>query len=100
MKDSPDFISEQSFKEAFKLYYPNLCFFAYQLLGDQDVAKDVVQDAYVSYWNQIRNIQDNEKVIKAYLFNSVKFIACNRIRHEKVVRRHYDTVFTRHTLRS
>lgn len=86
-----NFSKEQSFKEAFTLHYRVLCYFAYRLVHDHDVAKDIVQDAYVAYWNQIHEIQSDEKVIKAYLYNAVKFISCKRIRHEKVVQRYSDS---------
>lgn len=74
-----------SFQDIFDSYYKSLCFFSYQILGDKDLAEDVTQDAFLNYWKQRESLSQNEKVIKSYLYSSVKFISLNHIRHKKVV---------------
>lgn len=80
--------NDQAFKKAFESYYRNLCFFAFQLLQDKALAEDVVQDAFVAFWNQKDNVIDHEKAIRSYLYSTVKFISLNTIRHQKVVGQH------------
>lgn len=75
------------FRKVYESHYRNLCFFAYQLLGDREIAKDVVQDSFVAYWNQKGTISNNEKIVKSYLYSTVKFISLNNLRHKKVTER-------------
>lgn len=37
-------------KELFSQYYGPLCYFASKLIGDDDAAKDIVQEAFVCLW--------------------------------------------------
>lgn len=73
------------FKQFFDSYYKSLSFFAFQLLGDKDLAEDLTQDAFLNYWNQRDRLSTEDKVVKSYLYSTVKFMALNHIRHEKVV---------------
>lgn len=77
-----------SFKGIFDSYYKNLCFFAYQILDDKDLAEDVAQDAFLAYWHQMDKMASHEKVIRSYLYTTAKFIALNKLRHQKVANRY------------
>lgn len=91
MKKKPPFHDCENdllFREVYDLYYRRLCFFAYQLVGDKDLAEDIAQDAFVAYWNQKSTFIDNDKVVKSYLYSTVKFISLNHLRHKKVTERY------------
>ncbi len=68
----------------FKKYYKPLCHFAWQLLGDEEAAKDVVQDSFMNYFDRIDQVSSEEAAIRQFLYSSVKFASYNKIRHEKV----------------
>lgn len=72
-------------EELFKRYYPRLFEFAYHLLKNEEEAEDLVQDAFVVFWEQRAHISLNDQAIKAYLYTTIKHDALNRIRHGKVI---------------
>lgn len=76
-----------SVEKLFKEYYTRLCHFAWQLLNDKDMAEDVVQDAFMVYWNNKDTILDNEVAVKNFLYASVRNACHNIIRREKVTQR-------------
>jgi RNA polymerase sigma-70 factor (ECF subfamily) len=74
-----------SFDLIFKKYYPRLCHFAFQILKNKASAEDIVQEAYVKYWEQKDTVSAQETSVKSFLYNTVKHACFNMIRHEKVV---------------
>src|SRR5690606_11011176 len=80
--------NDMLFKKVYELYYRRLCFFAYQLVGDKDLAEDIAQDAFVAYWNQKDTLVNTDEVVRSYLYSTVKFISFNTIRHKKVTERY------------
>lgn len=76
-----------SVEEVFKTYYPRLCHFAWQLLHDKDIVEDIVQDAFVAYWNNKDAIADHDVAIKNFLYTSVRNFCYNIIRREKATQR-------------
>jgi|SRR5690606_915708 len=76
-----------SVEEVFKRYYPRLCHFAWQLLHDKDIVEDVVQDAFLAYWNNKDAIADHDTAIKNFLYTSVRNFCYNIIRREKTTQR-------------
>lgn len=81
-------VKNQIFKQVFDLYYRNLHFFAFQLLRDNEMAKDVVQDAFVALWKQQDLQTIHEKSLRSYMYSTVKFMALNKVRHRNVAERH------------
>ena len=47
--------NEQAFKSLFDEYYQGLCVFASAYLKDDDLSADVVQEAFVKFWNRRRD---------------------------------------------
>jgi RNA polymerase sigma-70 factor (ECF subfamily) len=74
---------EVAFEKLFKLYYPSLCNFAYQMLGDDESAEEVVQEIFVKLWEKRLSIEI-EVSVNNYLFRSVKNHCLNIIQHEKI----------------
>lgn len=73
----------KSLKELYKQYYKGLCFFAYQYLKDLEIAKDQVQDTFVSLIEKDLLINDATK-LKSYLYSMVRNRCLNVIRAEKI----------------
>ena len=81
-------VEAKSMEVVFKTYHKRLCHFAWQMLGDRGMVDDVVQDAFVAYWNQRHVIYDNEVAIKNFLYAAVRHACMNLFRHAKIVRRY------------
>lgn len=69
----------------FKEYYDRLVYFSLQLIKDKDQAEDIVQDAFIKYWNQRESVMPDKTAIKNFLYSAVRNASLNIIRHNKVV---------------
>lgn len=69
----------------FKEYYDRLVYFSLQLIKDKDQAEDIVQEAFIKYWNQRETVMQNRIAIKNFLYSTVRNASLNTIRHGKVV---------------
>lgn len=72
----------------FRIHYKPLCSFAQQLIADAELAKDLVQDAFIAYWNNKDSIADHEVAIKNFLYSSIRNACYNNLRHVKVQERY------------
>jgi len=72
-----------AFEELFNLYCQQLINFSRNYVTDKQIAENVVQDVFVSVW-QARTNLDPSKMIKAYLFTSVKNNSLKHLRHFKI----------------
>jgi DNA-directed RNA polymerase specialized sigma24 family protein len=52
----------------FKEHYSRLCHFAYTLLNKKELVEDIVQDAFIAYWNNEATVADHPVAIKNYLY--------------------------------
>ena len=48
---SKDFLEHKAFEELFDLHYGNLVGFVYGYVRDEEVAKDIVHDTFLTFWN-------------------------------------------------
>ncbi|WP_185716265.1 RNA polymerase sigma-70 factor [Larkinella knui] len=69
----------------FKEFYDRLVYFSLQLVRDQAQAQDLVQDAFITYWQERESVLQNRIAIKNYLYTTVRNASLNVIRHGKVV---------------
>lgn len=77
-------------KHVFNTYYKRLCLFAHKLVGDMDMAEDIVQDAIFSYFNKEDEVSSDSSVILQYLYSSVRFIAYNKYRRDKIHAKYWE----------
>ena len=77
---------EEGFDAIFRAYYPNLVGFADSILRDPAAAEDTVQEVMLELWRRRSNIV-LETSLRAYLFQSTRNRALNRIRHQRVASR-------------
>ncbi|NMB71082.1 MAG: RNA polymerase sigma-70 factor [Bacteroidales bacterium] len=66
-----------AFEILFKRYYPPLCVYALQFLPDSDLAKDTVQELFVTLWEN-RNELTFTSSFKSYLYASIRFNSIRR----------------------
>jgi RNA polymerase sigma-70 factor (family 1) len=73
---------ELAFAEIYKTYWKLLHDTAFRRLGDEDQAKDIVQDIFVKLWDKRADLSiDN---LKAYLQTAARYHVYNLIAREKV----------------
>ncbi len=73
---------EQAFKRFFESFYPSLFGFAEKYLHDEDASKDVVQDAFIYFWNKREDIFSIPSG-KIYLYKYVKNHCLNYLRDKR-----------------
>ncbi len=80
--------SEEAYYLLFYTYFKPLTAFATKLLGDQEAAKDLVQEVFGSLYEK-RNDLNIKGSLKSYLFTAVNNKALNEIRQIKLHRAHH-----------
>ena len=81
--------NREMFNQFFTDYYVNLCRFAYTYVKDNDTAEEIVQEIFISIWEQRKTFQINTS-IRSFLYTSVKNRSLNYIRNEKTRAKHED----------
>ncbi|SEI52412.1 RNA polymerase sigma-70 factor, ECF subfamily [Dyadobacter sp. SG02] len=90
----PDIVSKEDQQELFvpsdlnflfRRYFDRLVYFSMQIVRDKDIARDLVQDAFIRYWQNQETIISSEVAAKNFLYVSVRNASFNHVRHNKVV---------------
>ncbi|MCE6988076.1 RNA polymerase sigma-70 factor [Dyadobacter sp. CY323] len=79
-----------SFETIFGKSYAGLVFFSFNITGDRQESEDIVQDAFVQYWNRRHEVTPDLAVIKGYLYTTVRNSSLNLLKHQKIVQRFRD----------
>ena len=77
----------------YEQFYVPMVLFAGKYIRDEEAAKDVVQEFFISMLGQKKRFE-NMIALKVYLYNSVKNRCFNYLRHERV-REEYEAMVTR-----
>jgi RNA polymerase sigma factor (sigma-70 family) len=77
--------------EAYGLYASDAVRLAYLLTGDPDLARDLVQDAFVRVASRLPAVKEPER-FRSYLRKTVANLAKNHYRRRALERRHLHTV--------
>jgi RNA polymerase sigma-70 factor (ECF subfamily) len=77
---------ESAFQALYLRHHDDLWRFAYAYVRSRDVAEELVQDVFLSLWNT-RAAWEVTTRPRAWLFASVRHLALNHLRHERVVAR-------------
>jgi RNA polymerase sigma-70 factor (ECF subfamily) len=76
-------LNERTLESLFLAHFTGLCQFAVGYVKDHEVAKEIVQDAFVNLWVK-RNTIDLSKPVKSYLSTTVRNRCLNYLRdHQK-----------------
>lgn len=73
----------------FRKYYARLCHFAWQLLGDEVMAEDIVQDAFAGFIERRHTVADKDIAIKNYLYTSIRNACHNVGRDARIAERYF-----------
>ena len=77
----------KTFRELFESYFNPLTAFGYKYVKDKFAVEDMVQEAFVSLWNNRDNFEEIAAV-KSFLYTSVRNKCLNHLKHEKVKIKH------------
>ena len=80
---------ERKFKSIYDEWAQPLFRFIYFKSKDKQLAQDIVQDAFVKYWDKLETIGLDKD--KSYLFTSAKNLLLNNIEHKKVILKHQES---------
>ena len=75
-------MDHNSFEKLFRSFFPPLMVFAKKILVDEDDAREVVQQVFISVWEKRQEI-DLSTSLKSYLFTSVHNRSLNMLRDRK-----------------
>jgi len=79
--------NESAFEMIFRTYYQPLCRYAYSFLRDKEEAEEVVQAAFIGFWEKQSKLAI-ETSLKSYLYRMIRNSCLNVIKHEKVKQQH------------
>lgn len=80
---------EEAANMLYKYYYAALSAYAFQFVGDQETARDIIQDVFSSTWELKRSF-NTELALKVYLYNAVRNKSINYLRYVKKDHEHLD----------
>lgn len=85
------YVSEREFKlqfeDSFKRFFKSLCFHAMSFVKDEDIAKDIVHDVFLTTWTQRKKIDFSQPMLPYYL-SLTRNRSLNYLDHLKVRTRH------------
>ncbi|WP_293915541.1 MULTISPECIES: sigma-70 family RNA polymerase sigma factor [unclassified Sphingobacterium] len=77
----------EQFDKIFKNYFIRLCSYARSIIGSEDVAEDMVQEAFIVLSQNQDILNKSEVTIKSFLYSSVKYICLNHVRRRCIGQR-------------
>lgn len=77
---------ESAFESLYLAHHDELWRFAYTYVRSRDVAEELVQDVFLAVWGT-RETWEVSTRVRAWLYASVRHLALNYLRHERVVAR-------------
>ncbi|WP_439182541.1 RNA polymerase sigma-70 factor [Carboxylicivirga taeanensis] len=83
---------EAAYKELFLAYYTQLVVFARKVVVDDDLARELVQDVIVNFYEKRGEIKIHSS-LKAHLYQSVRNRCLNQIKHSQIRRDHHAHIF-------
>lgn len=75
------------FEKIFHEYYASLCYFANKFVQDEEVAKDIVQEVFVHFWESKGHF-NNRIALKSFLYNCVQNGALNYLNKLHIQKKH------------
>ncbi len=70
-----------TFDRIYEEYYSRLFYFAFNMLRDTDLCKDILEDVFLTLWNRIDTVGDIN--VRSYLFASVHNKIIDTLRHDE-----------------
>ena len=79
---------DSGFAKLFDELYSPLCRYCLKLVGDMELAEDIVQEQFVYLWENRKRL-DNSGSLKSYLFTAVKNKSVNHLKKQFSKKRSY-----------
>lgn len=83
--------AEEGRKDFYTENFSHYLMFACNFIPDEDLSKDIVQEAFINYWKQQDNFED-EISVKAFLYKSIRNGCLNQIRHHDIRNRYFKSL--------
>ena len=77
-------LDNENFENLFRSHFHDLLGFANSFVRDEEVAKDIVHDSFLSLWKN-RHRLDASQPVRPFLFTLVQNYALNYLKHQQVV---------------
>lgn len=87
---------DSEFNGFYKIFFPMFFSFANRYIPDREEAKDIVQEVFISFWQQRENF-DSNATIKAFFYRSIANKCLNFLKHEDVKNRYAESFFNEMT---
>lgn len=55
--------NEEAFRQLFFKFYPRLLRYAVRYVNDEDIAEDILQDCFISFWERKSSIRAHPKFL-------------------------------------
>lgn len=88
---------EKIFKELFDTSYDKLYYLAYGIIGDPDVAEDIVEDSFALLWERTRSLSAFPQTNYSYIATMIRNACQDHLRHQQVRQRFIDFYLHAHT---
>ncbi len=82
---------KKAFREVFDSYFFSLTAFGFKYVPDQAAVEDMVQEAFISFWEKRRDF-DHLNALKSFLYTSVRNKCLNYLKHQSVLKKHEDAL--------
>ena len=87
---------KSAFEELFNSHYQMLCIYAKKVIGDMDQSRDIVQNVFVTLYNNHASLNIKSPV-KNYLYRSVYNACLNYLEQVKVHSKHHSYIASYHS---
>lgn len=77
------YLTVEEFEKLYKRYYQNFLRFSTKLIGDKNLAQDIVHEVFIKLWEKRFEIKDDG--IDKLLFTMTRNACLNHIKHETIV---------------
>ena len=75
---------KRTFGKFYELYYPLLFSRAHKFISDNEVCEEIVQDAFIAFWDKADIILPEKKFMEAYLWRILKYKIVDYYRVKKI----------------
>ncbi len=82
---------KDAFTRIFYIYNSRLSYFAKAYVIDEDIAANLVQDAFIQLWENKKKLNDNTSVA-AYLYTITRNNCLNYLKHQRVEAKYHQKV--------
>jgi RNA polymerase sigma-70 factor (ECF subfamily) len=83
-------IKKKIFSALFDKHYKRLFNYSFKVVKQKDIAEELVQETFIKLWENIENINDNERAVASYLITVLKNKIIDNHRKNQTKEKHLD----------